>query len=47
MTKRIDEVNMDNNKVGWYQVSFQSDSFVAYSIFEKHKDFQVSGICSL
>lgn len=34
MAKLSEEVHLDNNKVGWYHISYKSDSFVAFDSFE-------------
>jgi len=34
MAKLGEEVHLDNNKVGWYHISYKSDSFVAFDSFE-------------
>ena len=34
MSKKLDDVNFDNNKLGWYQVSYKSDNLVSFDTFE-------------
>lgn len=37
---RLDMVNLDNNKVGWYQVSYTNDH-LSFSSYDAHLDYQV------
>jgi hypothetical protein len=40
---RLDVVNLDNNKVGWYQVSYTNDH-LNYNAYEAHFGYQVNYI---
>lgn len=39
-TYRLDFVNLDNNKVGWYQVSYTNDH-LSFISFDQQLDYQV------
>ncbi len=43
MTARLEEVNMDNNKVGWYQISYANDHLSGESVATTF-DYQVKSI---
>lgn len=40
MSKLSEEVHLDNNKVGWYHISYKSDNFVAFDSFEQQTLYQ-------
>ena len=40
LMSRLDVVNLDNNKVGWYQVSYTNDHLYFMS-YDTHLDYQV------
>lgn len=40
LMSRLDLVNLDNNKVGWYQVSYTNDHLY-YLSYDTHLDYQV------
>ena len=40
LMSRLDVVNLDNNKVGWYQVSYTNDH-LNYTAYEAHYLYQV------
>lgn len=40
MMAKFETVNLDNNKVGWYQVSYSKDHLY-YASFETHFEYQV------
>lgn len=39
-TNRLESVNLDNNKVGWYQVSYTNDH-LSFISFDQQLDYQV------
>lgn len=41
MMNKLDTLNLDNNKVGWYQVSYSNDHLY-YASFETHLEYQKS-----